>query len=110
MTLIDLLREWEAAKLDLSDTLHLSRDLLHVHVGLAVYALGCLLLREPIGSRRPVLIVLALELVNELVDFIRFQVGGWPWTPADTVADIVNTLLWPVALTLLARRRLAQTA
>lgn len=96
---------WGDVKDWLSTSLHLSHAMLHVHIGMAVFVLSGLALRKPIGSWAPLLIVVALETMNELVDFARYHLSGWPWTPGPTVADLVATWLWPVMLTLIFRRR-----
>jgi hypothetical protein len=44
-------------------------------------------------------LVIAAELVNEVFD--RVRVGSW--RIADTIQDIVNSVLWPVVLFTLAR-------
>lgn len=51
------------------------------------------------GAVWPLVLVVALELVNEVFD--RIRVGSW--RVADTVQDIVNSVLWPVVLFVLAR-------
>ena len=101
---MDLLREWEGAKTALSDGLGLSRDMLHVHGGLALFMALILLLRRPRGSVLPLLLVLGVEIANEAMDFARYHLSGWPWRPGPTLRDVFDTLLWPTLLTLAARR------
>ena len=103
MTAFDLVLFWDDAKTWIVDTLQLSRPLLHVHLGLAIYGAAALLLRRPIGSIAPLSVVVALELVNETFDTVRYFASGWPWKPDGTVADLFHTLLWPVLLTLIPR-------
>jgi hypothetical protein len=79
----------------------LSKDALHIYVGLAVFLLA--LTRWRIGSLPPLLLVLAVALAGEvwdLVDNIRTQV---PMQWAGHFKDLWNTLFWPTALTVLAR-------
>jgi hypothetical protein len=78
---------------------------LHIHLGLAIYLLTCLLLRRPLGSTLPWLVVVLLELTNELSDFLRYYVSAWPWTATNTIEDLVNTLFWPTVLVLLFHRQ-----
>lgn len=89
-------------KLWLVAVLDTSRDALHVHLGLLVLFGAALVLRRPLASPVPWLVVLAAELVNEAGDFFLNP------DPADwlrlTVHDFLNTMLWPTALLLLARR------
>jgi len=98
-----VLRGWEWTKDFLSEELQLSHAMLHVHVGLGLFVIITLLLRRPPGSVLPLLLVLFAEACNELMDFARYHLSGWPWTAAPTVHDIVDTLFWPVLLTVAAR-------
>ena len=52
-----------------------------------------------VGAVWPLALVIAAELVNEVFD--RVRVGSW--RIADTTQDIVNSVLWPVVLFVLAR-------
>lgn len=86
----------------LSSTLHLSRDALHVHIGLIIFLAGAALLR---GQRRfeiAFLGLLALCLVGEVADVVgawsKLQNPNW----LGGAKDIVNTMFWPAAW-LLAR-------
>jgi hypothetical protein len=88
-------------KLLLMGSTGLSKDALHIYVGLAVFCLA--LTRWRIGSLPPLLLVLAVALAGEvwdLVDNIRTQV---PMQWAGHFKDLWNTLFWPTALTVLAR-------
>jgi hypothetical protein len=106
----DMVLDWEAAKDWLSTEAHLSHAVLHIHLGLAIYLLTGLLLRRPLGSARPWLVVAALELANETSDFLRYYVSAWPWTATNTIEDIFNTLFWPTVLVVLFRGRRAAAA
>jgi hypothetical protein len=101
----DIVLDWEAAKDWLSTEFHVSHAVLHIHLGLAIYLLTCLLLRRPLGSVLPWLVVALLELTNEASDFLRYYVSAWPWTPTNTIEDIVNTLFWPTVFVLVFHRR-----
>jgi hypothetical protein len=52
-----------------------------------------------VGALWPLLVCIAAELVNEVFD--RVRTGSW--RIADTVQDIVNSVIWPVVLFTLAR-------
>lgn len=81
----------------------LSKDTLHVYVGLATFVLAALVLRKSARSIVPWLLVLAAAVLGELVDMHEDLtiLGYWRWL--DSVHDIVNTLFWPTVLLLLAR-------
>jgi len=107
----DMVLDWEAVKQGMAREFHVSHAVLHIHLGLAIYLLTSLLLRQRLGAVLPWLVVALLELVNEVSDFLRYYVSGWPWTATNTIEDIVNTLFWPTVLLLLFRhRRVARSA
>ena len=94
---------WESFKDWLSAKVHLTHHDLHLVLGIGlVLGLGWLL-RRPLGSWLPLLIVLALELLNELSDFVRYHVSNWPWTPRATLIDIAITVVPPLLILLAAR-------
>jgi hypothetical protein len=101
--MFDMVLDWEALKEWLSKELHVSHAVLHIHIGLLVFLVMGRVLRKPMSSPLPLLVVAMLELANEAMDFTRYYVSHWPWTPGNTIEDIVNTLLWPTILLLLAR-------
>ena len=92
-------------KVALSEFVHLSKDALHIHLGLAVYLIAALLLRRPAGSWWPWLVLLALELVNEVLDLgAHMRHGGISlWSIGGSLKDIVNTMFWPTALLIALR-------
>jgi len=79
----------------LSSGLHLSRDALHVHIGLFIFLAGAAVLR---GDRRfgiAFLSLLALCLAGEVADAMTAwnDVRGPNWLGG--AKDIVNTMFWP---------------
>ena len=87
----------QAIKLHLVDWTQLSRDALHIHIGMAVY----LLLFACFAGRRrwyPLIGVLLIALLGEALDWrddlITF--GRWRWQAS--LHDVVNTLWWPCVL------------
>ncbi len=77
----------------------MSEDLIHVHVGLAIFVITALVLRRRMRSSIPLSVVALLAFVNELLDY-----GTPEWELGSSVLDFVNTLVWPLVLFLLARR------
>ena len=73
-------------------------------VAVALFLLARRLIGARPGSAMPLLIVTLVEIGNEGLDFVRYRVSGWPWTPWGTIGDVLNTLFWPAVLTWLARR------
>lgn len=81
----------------------LSKDALHIYVGLMVFLGGVFVTRRPIGSLLPWLMVLVVAIAGELVDMRDdlVSIGYWRWLAS--THDIVNTLVWPSVLLGLAR-------
>ncbi len=73
-----------------------SAELLHVHVGMAIYLATLLVVRQRRGGIVALQMVLAAELGNEVMDWLAAS-PQWSWS--DTISDVVLTLLWPAAIT-----------
>lgn len=95
-----MIEDYSAMKNALGELTGMSEDLIHVHVGLAIFVVTALLLRRRMRSVVPLATVALLALLNELVDFS----GGEGWRLGSSILDFLNTLLWPLVLFLLARR------
>lgn len=98
--ILTYLNHLSTAKRDLGDALGMSDDLLHVHLGLAIFVVTALLLRRRMRSILPFAIVAAVALTNEVVDYAISE----PWSATRSALDVVNTIFWPLVLFLLARR------
>lgn len=99
---------WYRFKQPIVDSLGISRDALHVHLGLFVFLLVAIASRS--SSKRfwyAWLAVLAAETANELLDFHDWYrwTGSFNWR--ETVRDYAHTMLWPSVLLALLRFRLA---
>jgi hypothetical protein len=84
----------------------MTRPMLHMHAGMAIYLLGQLVLGTRRGSFLAILLVLQAELLNELLN--KLHNGTWRWP--DTREDIVLTLFWPVMCYMVSRYRRARFA
>ena len=94
---------FQSTKLQLIAALGLSRDALHIYVGLTVFLVAAWLLRRPLKSLVPIGAVLAVALAGEAWDLLDTARAGkrLPW--AGSWHDIWNTALCPAILFLLAR-------
>ena len=97
--------DWHGVKEWLEAATHLDMDALHVHAGVLLQLLAALLLRRSLASPWPWLVVFAGALANEAYD-LHYET--WPdpdrarqW--AESAKDVVNTMLIPTVLLLLAR-------
>lgn len=75
--------------------------ILHIHAGLAVLMIARIVTGRSLGTFIPFAFVVAAELANEILDRLAF--GAWRWS--DTIADLGNTLFWPLVITLGVRWR-----
>jgi uncharacterized membrane protein len=96
---------WFESKGVLQDTTGLQTDILHTHLGLAVFLVLCVLLRN---RKRGMLVawfcVFLIQIFNEALD-----ARDWiNWTGAvnwhETIKDSASTLFWPTVLLLLGPR------
>ena len=94
---------FQTVKLAIVSATSLSKDALHVHVGLGIFLLVCLLWRRPLDSPWAMLAALAAALLGEAIDMRHdlASFGHWRWKAS--VHDIVNTAFWPFVLFGLAR-------
>lgn len=96
----------QSIKLVIASVLDLSKDALHIHLGLAVFVAVALVLRKPLRSAVPWLATAAIAFTGELVD-MRDEIGSlehWRW--GASLHDVINTLFWPTLLSFLARMRI----
>lgn len=87
----------------LSEHLHLSKDTLHVYVAMSLFLGSALLLRWPLKSWRPWLLVLAAALIGEAWDLRDSLVYDTRIRLIANLKDVMNTIFWPTMLMILAR-------
>jgi hypothetical protein len=81
----------------------LSKDALHIYVGLAVFLVGVAIARKGLRSGFAMLAVLLVAIAGEVLDLrdeIRDHERLKIWA---SLHDLVNTCFWPLVLWLLAR-------
>lgn len=94
---------FQEAKLGLLAFTGLPKDALHIYVGLIILFGAALLLRRRVGEGLPLVLVAVAALAGEAWDVIdRWAIGQSADPPAHW-HDLWNTMLWPVAITLVAR-------
>jgi hypothetical protein len=96
---------YQNLKLRVLSIVPLAKDAIHVYIGVGCYAGTVLLFRLPLGSGRALIPGFLLSLGMEYFDLrdnLRAH-GRLLW--ADSLKDIVNTNLIPLAVVLLARLR-----
>jgi hypothetical protein len=103
----------QAGKLVLLDGTGLSKDALHVHIGLAVFVASLVAGRWRsrgrwrgdwrMGNWRPLAVVVVVAMAGEIWDLVDNVRTDVPMQWAGHWKDIWNTALWPALLTLFAR-------
>ena len=90
------------AKQAFAELVGATEDLLHLHAGLAIFFAAALLFRRRMRSRVPIALVYVFAFANELIDLLSPNGNVSRLEPA---LDMLNTVVWPTLLFLLARRR-----
>ena len=96
---------WALLKEAVVDTTGLSKDALHVHLGLIVLFSFSAILNRPIASLLPWLAVLLLELGNEVMDLVfwymlgKLEIAQWH----ESLSDLIITMILPTIFVLAAR-------
>ncbi|MXO86494.1 hypothetical protein GRI38_10705 [Altererythrobacter aurantiacus] len=88
MNIVDAYAQLTQGIVDLTG---MSRPMLHIHAGMAIYLTTQFALRDRRGSLFALIAVLQLELFNEVMN--RLAKGTWNWP--DTSSDIALTIFWP---------------
>jgi len=84
----------------------ISRDALHVHVGLFVFLIVAAWFRNnPRSLLYGCLVVLAAQTINEALDLLDWYRWARRWTWEKSLTDYVHTMLWPIILLVLASRQ-----
>lgn len=94
---------WLQIKYEIATTTGLAQDALHVHAGILVMLAAALVMRRPVSSPWPWLVVLLIELANEAIDLTNYMPGSRSIGEGGTIRDIWNTMLAPTILWLAAR-------
>jgi len=96
---------WYQLKLFIEHASGISMDALHILVGFILFLLAARLLRSSVGSFRPWLALLLIELGNEAYDL---HVELWPNLGSqlgEGAKDILLTMILPTLLLAIARWR-----
>jgi diacylglycerol kinase len=94
---------WEDVKLFIQHSVAFSQDAIHVVVGAIILLVAALVLRKPVSSIWPWLVVLLFASLNELIDL---WVDQWPERSAqlgEGARDLLLTLVVPTLILLSAR-------
>jgi hypothetical protein len=95
----------QSIKLAIVSATGLSKDALHIYVGLAVFLIVAQLSKRGLASWRPWLAVLVMAGCGELLDMRDDFIGLGFWRWRASLHDVINTCFWPTILLTLARCR-----
>jgi len=94
---------FESFKRSLSFFSGLGEQALHIHIGLGLFAFLVLITkRKPITAT---IVVLLVALAGETLDYYRLISWGRAYPMAEGVADVLNTIAWPLLLTIYCYRQ-----
>lgn len=98
-----MITAFQESKEVLLATFGLSRDAMHIHIGLIVYFALHLGLRRAIGAFLPLILLLAACLAGEVLDLAFITGEGHPVKWLANIHDIWNTMFWPCLFTIYGR-------
>ena len=92
-------------KIAILDVLHISKDAVHIYIGLAVFFLAVVLWKKGCIVSACLIPVIAAALSMEALDLYDdwISLGQLRW--AASLHDIINTALWPVVIVTLVKTR-----
>lgn len=98
-----LLQSWTDAKFRLEQSVPYGDLLLHFAFGLAIFAAAAGVLRKPLGSWIPWIVVVVLAALNEAADIGRDLSYSNPPNYGESLKDLLMTVIPPLLWLLTAR-------
>jgi hypothetical protein len=98
-----LLTQYQEFKLIVVELTGLSKDAIHIYVGLFIFFATVTILKKGKFDSSALIPVFIVALLMEIIDLIgNYQMmDSMYW--GNSIHDLVNTLFWPLAIILLAR-------
>jgi len=100
---------YQNIKLHFLSLVHLSKDAVHIYIGLIAFFIYVLIFKKSLNSLKslaPVLIIASAMEVFDLWDDFR-SLGHCRWEAS--LHDIINTLFWPFIIVILVKLKLIKT-
>ncbi len=94
---------FQQLKLHLIELIHLSKDAIHIYVGMSVYVLWNGLLKKNFASLKALLPVVGVAVLLELFDMWDNYHSTGSLRITASLHDIANTCFWPLVLVLLLK-------
>ncbi len=94
---------FQSFKHELVQFAELSKDALHIYVGLTVFLISAALARKGLRSFMALVLVLVVAVIGEILDLrdelrAHERIKWWA-----SLHDLLNTCFWPLVLWVLAR-------
>lgn len=96
-------RSFVEAKIWILAATGLSRDALHIYVGMTIFIAARLILRGPRRSLWALALVCAAASGGELLDHLHERSQAMPCNIAGHIWDLWNSAFWPVILAMLEK-------
>ncbi len=94
---------YQQAKLQVMSIVDLSKDAVHVHLGMLIFFLWVVTTRQSLKSFKSILPVLVVAVLMELLDlrddYYSFDFFRWK----ASIHDLINTLFWPFVIVILCK-------
>jgi len=89
---------YQLAKLEVLSMVDLTKDAIHIHIGMLVFVCWLVVFRKSISTFKSLIPVLIVVLIMEAFDLRDdyYAFGYFRWFAS--LHDIVNALLWPFIL------------
>jgi hypothetical protein len=94
---------FQSMKHEIVHVASLSKDALHIYVGIGVFLVCAAFSSKGLRSVFPILVVVALAVLGEALDARDDLRKFGHWRYFSSLHDFLNTLFWPLVLWLLAR-------
>jgi hypothetical protein len=96
---------YQLAKIHVLSFFNVSKDAMHVYIGLSILLLWLLFTRKPLSSLKNLIPVITVAIFMEVFDlrddFTSF--GRFRWDAS--LHDIINTMFWPVVIIFFSKLR-----
>ncbi len=96
---------YQGGKLAIVHLTGLSKDALHIYVGLVIFLVAACLVRRRAVSLIPIAVVVAIAVLGEVLDARDDLMEFGRWHVTASLRDVANTVFWPAILWLLLKLR-----
>ncbi|CAB1208443.1 hypothetical protein [Acinetobacter bouvetii] len=99
------LSKFQELKIFIINFTELSRDALHIHLGLLLFLVVAFFHHRQLKSKWAIWTVVIVAIAAELFDARDDLINHGLWRIGASMHDIINTIFWPLIIWLMARFR-----